>query len=409
MKLSTKFIHGNYDLESTGATNVPIYMSNAYAHKSPEELENIFKGKLPGYVYSRLSNPTVLAFERRMASVEEGLATTSASSGMAAIYMAIKNVVNSGDEIIASTGLYGGTYNLISNLKDIGVKTIFLDEINKETLEQNITDKTKLVYGETIGNPKLDILDIETIGGVCKEKGVVFMVDSTISTPYLINPIKYGADIIIHSTSKYINGTSSAIGGIIVDCGSEKYKNERYKTFHQYVRKYGRIAFTAKLRSTEARDIGAAMSPFTAFLSLTGIETLSLRMEKHCENAMKVAEYLEKNNKITGVNYPNLKSSKYYDLATKYYQNGASGILTFRLGSKEIAYKFLRKLKLILYLTNMGDCKTSIIHPSSTICVRNTEEEKKKMSVYDDLVRLSVGIEDVDDILEDIDRALKAI
>ncbi|PJI08277.1 MULTISPECIES: O-acetylhomoserine aminocarboxypropyltransferase/cysteine synthase family protein [Clostridium] len=409
MRFSTKLIHGNYNLEKTGATNVPIYMSNAYAHSSPAELENIFKGKFPGYVYSRLSNPTVLAFERRMASIEGGLTATSAASGMSAIYMAITNIVSPGDEIIASTGLYGGTYTLISNLKDIGVKVIFLEEINEESLLNNITKSTKLVYAETIGNPKLDILDAETVGKVCNQKGIIFMVDSTISTPCLISPIEYGADIIIHSTSKYINGTSNAIGGTIVDCGSQKYKNYRYENFHEYAKKYGKLAFTAKLKSTIGVDIGAAMSPFNAFLSLTGVETLALRMKQHCKNAMKVAEYLEKSPKVTSVNYPNLKSSKYYELAEKYYKNGASGILTFRLGSKENAFKFLGKLKLILDLTNIGDCKTIIIHPASTICSSNTPEEREKMAVYDDLLRLSVGIEDVDDILEDIDRALEAI
>ncbi|AAK78087.1 O-acetylhomoserine (thiol)-lyase [Clostridium acetobutylicum] len=409
MKFSTKLIHGNYNLENTGATNVPIYMSNAYAHSSPQELENVFKGKFPGYVYSRFSNPTVLEFERRMASIEGGLTATSAASGMSAIYMAITNIVHPGDEIIASTGLYGGTYTLISNLQNIGVKVIFLEDISKKTLLNNINENTKLVYTETIGNPKLDILDIESVGRVCKEKGIIFMVDSTISTPYLINPSKYGADVIIHSTSKYINGTSNAIGGMIVDCGSEKYKNHRYENFQKYAEKYDKLAFTAKLKSTSGLDIGASMSPFNAFLSLTGIETLSLRMKKHCENAMKIASYLEKSDKVTNVNYPNLKSSKYYDLATKYYADGASGILTFRLGTKENAYKFLAKLKLILDTTNIGDCKTIIIHPASTICINNTEEEREKMAVYDDLLRLSVGIEDIEDILEDIDRALEAI
>lgn len=409
MKFSTKLIHGNYNLENSGATNAAIYMSNAYAHTSPYELENIFQGKAMGYAYTRISNPTVMTLERRLASLEGGVCATAAASGMSAIYMAVTNVVCAGDEIIAASGLYGGTYTLLYDLKDIGVKVKFLDTLDRESLLTAITDKTKLVYAESIGNPKLDVLDIEEVGEVCKDNNIIFMVDSTISTPYLLNPIKYGADIVIHSTSKYINGTSNAIGGIIVDGGSKKYRNKKYKNFHEFVNKYGSFAFTSKLKNSIGRDIGASMSPFNAFLTLTGIETLSLRMQQHCKNSAKVVKFLEKNEKVKSVNYPNLESSKYYDLAQKYYKEGASGILTFRLGSKEKAFKFIENLKLILNLTNIGDAKTIIIHPSSTICAHNTEKEKEEMAVYDDLLRLSVGIEDVEDIVMDIENALKAI
>lgn len=409
MKFATKLIHGNYNLEKNGATNIPVYMSNAYAHNSPEELESIFQGKALGYSYTRISNPTVTTLERRISSLEEGLASTAAASGMSAIYMAVTNIVKSGDEIIAASGLYGGTYTLLANLKDIGVKVIFLEELNETSLLNSITEKTKLVYAETIGNPKLDILDIGKVGEICRDNNIIFMVDSTISTPYLVNPIKYGADIVIHSTSKYINGTSNAIGGIIVDGGSDKYKTDKYKNFHDYFNKFGKLAFTVKLKDSIGKDIGAALSPFNAFLTLTGIETLSLRMKEHCKNAMQVAKYLEKNEKVVKVNYPNLKTSKYYDLARKYYSEGTSGILTFRLGTKERTFKFIRNLKLILNLTNIGDTKTIIIHPASTICAYNTNEEKEKMSVYDDLLRLSVGIEDVEDIIRDIENALEAI
>lgn len=409
MKFATKLIHGNYNLEKNGATNIPVYMSNAYAHTYPEELESIFQGKALGYAYTRISNPTVTTLERRISSLEGGLASTAAASGMSAIYMAVTNIVKSGDEIIAASGLYGGTYTLLANLKDIGVKVIFLEELNETSLLNSITEKTKLVYAETIGNPKLDILDIGKVGEICRDNNIIFMVDSTISTPYLVNPIKYGADIVIHSTSKYINGTSNAIGGIIVDGGSDKYKTDKYKNFHDYFNKFGKLAFTAKLKASIGRDIGAAMSPFNAFFTLTGIETLSLRMHQHCKNAVQVAKFLEKSEKVKTVNYPNLKSSKYYELAEKYYERGASGIVTFRLGSKEKAFKFIENLKLILNLSNIGDAKTIIIHPSSTICAHNTEREKEEMAVYDDLLRLSVGIEDIEDIIEDIGNALKAI
>lgn len=409
MKFTTKLIHGNEALDSTGATNTPVFLSNAYAHTSPEKLEGIFKGTAMGFAYTRISNPTINAFERRIASVEGAMAATAAASGMSAIYLAIMNIVESGDEIISSSGLFGGTYTLFRNLKSYGIKTNFLETLDEESLEKVVTEKTKVLFAEAIGNPKLDILDIEKVSEFCNKHNIIFIVDSTITTPYLINPIKYGADVVIHSTSKYINGTSNSIGGVIVDGGSTKYKSEKFENFSNYSKKFGKMAFTGKLRDTIGKDLGAALSPMSAFLNLTGIETLSLRMKQHCENTVKVAEYLEAHEKVVSVNYPKLKSSPYYDLAEKYYEKGASGILTFRLGSKERCFKFINALKLIVNLTNVGDTKTLIIHPASTICLNNTEEEKLQMGVYEDLIRLSVGIEDIEDIIGDIEEALKAI
>lgn len=409
MKFTTKLIHGNEALDSTGATNTPVFLSNAYAHTSPEKLEGIFKGTAMGFAYTRISNPTINSFERRIASVEGAMAATAAASGMSAIYLAIMNIVESGDEIISSSGLFGGTYTLFRNLKSYGIKTNFLETLDEESLEKVVNEKTKVLFAEAIGNPKLDILDIEKVSEFCSKNNIIFIVDSTITTPYLINPIKYGADVVIHSTSKYINGTSNSIGGVIVDGGSTKYKNEKFENFSNYSKKFGKMAFTGKLRDTIGKDLGAALSPMSAFLNLTGIETLSLRMKQHCENTLKVAEYLEAHEKVVSVNYPKLKSSPYYDLAEKYYEKGASGILTFRLGSKERCFKFINALKLIVNLTNVGDTKTLIIHPASTICLSNTEEEKLQMGVYEDLIRLSVGIEDIEDIIGDIEEALKAI
>lgn len=409
MKFTTKLIHGNEALDSTGATNTPVFLSNAYAHTSPEKLEGIFKGTAMGFAYTRISNPTINAFERRIASVEGAMAATAAASGMSAIYLAIMNIVESGDEIISSSGLFGGTYTLFRNLKSYGIKTNFLETLDEESLEKVVTEKTKVLFAEAIGNPKLDILDVEKVSEFCNKHNIIFIVDSTITTPYLINPIKYGADVVIHSTSKYINGTSNSIGGVIVDGGSTKYKNEKFENFRNYSKKFGKMAFTGKLRDTIGKDLGAALSPMSAFLNLTGIETLSLRMKQHCYNTLKVAEYLESHEKVVSVNYPKLKSSPYYDLAEKYYEKGASGILTFRLGSKERCFKFINALKLIVNLTNVGDTKTLIIHPASTICLSNTEEEKLQMGVYEDLIRLSVGIEDIEDIIGDIEEALKAI
>lgn len=409
MKFNTRLIHGNYKIDAAGATNTPIYLSNAFAHNSAEKLEGIMAGTSMGFAYTRISNPTVNPFERRIASIEGGQVATSAASGMSAIYLAIMNIVVSGDEIIASSGLYGGTYTLLTNLKSYGINVKFLGSIDEASLKANITDKTKIVFGETIGNPKLDVLDIDLVAKVCTDNNIIFIVDSTITTPYLINPLKHGVDVVIHSTSKYINGTSNSIGGIIVDGGSSKYKSDKFKNFRDYTKKFGKLAFTAKLKATIGRDLGAALSPVSAFLNLTGVETLGLRMKEHNKNAKAVAEFLESNKKIVSVNYPGLKSSKYYGTAQKYYKDGASGILTFRLGSKVNAFKFVNELKLVQNLTNIGDTKTIIIHPSSTICVTNTNEEKENMGVYDDLLRLSVGIEDIEDILNDIKKALEVI
>ncbi|MDP4145582.1 MAG: O-acetylhomoserine aminocarboxypropyltransferase/cysteine synthase [Bacillota bacterium] len=409
MKFNTKLIHGNYMENETGATNTPIYFSNAYKHESAEKLENIFKGTSMGYAYSRLTNPTITAFERRIASIEGGLAATAASSGMSAIYLAIMNVVESGDEIIASAGLFGGTYTLLRNLNSYGITVKFLEALDRESITNAITDKTKLVFGETIGNPKMDVLDLEEVSKVCKENNILFIVDSTVTTPYLIKPLEYGVDVVIHSTSKYINGTSNSIGGIIVDGGTEKLKSDRYLNFKQYAKMYGKMSFTGKLKATVGRDIGAAVSPLNSFFNLTGIETLALRMKEHCKNTLDVAEYLIESSKVSAVNYPLLKTSKYYELAKKYYIKGASGVITFRLGSKENCFKFINNLKFIANVTNIGDTKTLVIHPASTICAGNTIEEKEQMGVYEDLIRLSVGIEDVEDIIADIENGLNAI
>ncbi|MBU3201028.1 O-acetylhomoserine aminocarboxypropyltransferase/cysteine synthase [Clostridium estertheticum] len=409
MKFNTKLIHGNLKTDETGATNTPLHLSNAFAHNTAEKLEGIMKGTSMGYAYTRISNPTVTSFERRIASIEGGLTATATASGMSAIYLAIMNIVECGDEIIASSGLFGGTYALLKNLKSYGINVKFLENLDEESLEDVINKNTKIVFGETLGNPKLDVLDIEEVAKVCNKHNVIFIVDSTITTPFLIRPIEYGADIVIHSTSKYINGTSNSIGGIIVDGGSSKYKDIKYKNFNEYSKKFGKMAYTAKLRNTVGKDIGASLAPFNAFLNLTGIETLSLRMREHCSNTLAVAKFLSNNSKVTSVNYPSLPTSKYYNITQKYYKNGASGVLTFRLGSKENAFKFINNLKMIVNITNIGDTKTLIIHPASTICSSNTNDEKEQMGVFDDLLRLSVGIEDIEDILFDIESAINSI
>ena len=410
MEFQTKLNHGNWSGDSqTGATNVPIYCSNAFKHGTAKELENIFAGRELGYVYSRIANPTVEAFEKRITAVEGGVSSLATSSGMSAIYLAVMTILRPNDEIISTSGIFGGTYNLFKHLEEYHISVKILDKLDEEALRSEITDKTKVVFTETIGNPKLDILDIEAAAKVCTEKNVILMVDSTLTTPYLIRPFDYGADIIIHSTSKYLNGNSNAIGGVIIDGGSKKYGDGRFTGFKQYTKRFGKFAFIAKLRSEMAKDIGAIMSPMNSFLSLIGIETLALRMKTHCENAVKLAGFLDNHAKVTAVNYPLLKDSIYYNIAKKYYAKGAGAIITCRLGSKENAFNFIDQLRLISNLVNIGDSKTLIVHPASTICADNTLEEKIQMGVYEDLVRISVGIEECNDILEDADQALRKI
>ncbi len=407
MEFQTKLIHGNWNGDiQTGATNVPIYYSNAFKHETAKEIENIFAGRELGYVYSRIANPTVEAFEKRITAVEGGIGALATSSGMAAIYLTLMNILRPGDEIISSSGIFGGTYTLLKNLEEYDIRVKFADKIDAGTLEREITDKTKLVFTETIGNPRLDVVDMEAVSNICKEKNVIMTVDSTLTTPYLIKPLDYGADIVIHSTSKFINGNANAVGGVIVDGGSTKYGDDKYTALKRYARRFGKSAFIARLRTEIAKDLGAIMSPMNGFLSLIAIETLGLRMQAHCDNALKVAGFLAAHAGITDVNYPLLRNSADYQTAQKYYGKGAGAVITFRLGSKENAFKFIDNLKLVSNLVNIGDSKTLVVHPASTICVHHSLAEKTQMGVYEDMVRISVGIEDCSDILEDIDQAL---
>jgi len=410
MGFSTKLIHGKLkDYSGTGATNVPIFYSNGYAHKTAKELEDVFAGRDIKYVYSRISNPSVEAFEKRMIAIEGGVSAVATASGMSAIYLTLMNILEPGDEIISSSGVFGGTYNLLKNLEDYNIKVNFSEKLSAEVINQIANENTKVVFAETIGNPMLEVLNIEEIAKVCNERQIIFVVDSTVTTPAIIKPLDYGVDIVIHSTSKYINGTANSIGGLIVDGGSVKFKNPKFKKIHTGYKKFNRFAFTATLRNGIAKDIGAVLSPMNSFLNLIGIETLELRMRMHCQNALELADYLQKHPKVKLVNYPGLNTSCYYPLVQKYYNNLAGGIITIRLGSKVNAFKFIDGLKLINNTANIGDTKSLVIHPASTICINNTVLEKEQMGVYDDLVRLSVGIENIEDIIEDVETALKGV
>lgn len=409
LRFKTELIHGGKNKDILGSTTTPVYFSNAFSQQKAEDLEKIFKGNKPGYIYTRISNPTVVAFEEKIAIIEGGKVATATSSGMAAIYLTLTTILSPGDEIITSSGLFGGTYNLLKNFDKKGIRVKFLNELTPEELKKNISDKTKVFFGETVGNPKLDVLDIEEFGKVCTEHSIIFVVDSTVTTPYFIQPLKLGADIVIHSTSKYINGNSNSIGGVIIEKGINKLRNEKFKDFHRHLKAYGVFAFTARLKDETNKDIGAIMSPMNAFLNLVGVETLALRMKAHSENSIKIVNHFKNHEKILEINFPLYEKSKYYDLAQKYYENGWGAIITFRLGSKGNAFTFINNLKIIINLANIGDTRSLIIHPASTICVHNTLEEKENMGVFEDLVRISIGIEDVEDIIEDIENALSQI
>lgn len=408
MEFETALLHDGIGSEAgTGATIPPIYQVSAFSQETAEKLEKVFNNKAFGYAYSRISNPTVSAFENRLARLEGGAAAVACSSGMAAISMAILNITQAGDEIIASSALFGGTIDLFKDLTGFGIKTVFPERFEAQEIERLISDKTKVIFTELIGNPKLDVVDVQAISEVAKKHGVALIIDSTTATPCLVKPIELGADIVIHSSSKYINGNGSAVSGIIVDSGKTKWDFEKYKVLAPY-KKYGSFAFAAKLRDGIWRNFGACLSPMNAFLNNLGIETMSLRVERICHNALQLARELEINEYIAQVNYPGLKSSPWNKIAEKQFKNSmAGGILTIRAGSKEKAFKLINNLKLATNATNIGDVRTLVIHAASTIYAHSTEQEKKNAGITDDLIRVSVGIENIADLIEDFNQAIK--
>ena len=409
MGFNTELLHGTKTGDPvTGATLTPVYQSSAFFQPSAEQHEKLFHNKAAGYSYTRINNPTIAAFEERMTVLEKGVASVACASGMAAITNALLNIVGSGDEIITSTSLYGGTIDLYHDLEAFGITTIFADTNDLEDLESKITDKTRVIFAETIGNPKLDVTDIPALAGIAKRHNLPLMIDNTVATAFLVRPLELGADIVINSTSKYINGNSSAISGVITDAGRFKWDLERYPGMKDY-KKFAKFAFTAKLRNGLFRNMGACMAPQTAYYNLLGMETLGLRMERACDNAMQLAAYIEENYKDITVNYAGLETSNWHEIAKSQFDGHYGGIFTLRLGSKERAYAFINALKYPLKVSNIGDTKTLVIHPESTISVHSTEEEEKAGGVFDDLVRVSVGIEDIDDLIWDFKQAIESL
>ena len=419
--IETLALHGGQVADpTTGARAVPIYQTTSYQFQDTDHAARLFGLQEFGNIYTRIMNPTSDVLEKRIAALEGGVAALAVASGQAAETLAILNLASAGDNIVSSTDLYGGTYNLFRHtLPKLGITTRFVDGRDIEGFRAAIDGRTKAFFLELVGNPRLDVLDLERIAAVAHEAGVAVIVDATTVTPYLWQPLKHGADIVIHSATKYIGGHGTSIGGLIVDGGAFDWANGRYPEFTEpdpsyhglvYSQALGNIAFIIKARVQGLRDLGAAISPFNSFLLLQGLETLPLRMERHSQNALGVARYLSEHSKVAWVNYPGLPDHPTYELAKKYLPKGQSGILGFGIkGGKAAGKTFIDSLKLISHLANVGDAKSLAIHPASTTHSQLTAEEQKLTGVSDDYVRLSIGIETLSDIIADLDAALARV
>lgn len=402
----------------TGARAVPIYQTTSYVFDDTAHAAGLFNLEQPGHIYSRISNPTVAVFEERMAALEGGVGAIGTASGQAALHLAIATLVCAGEEIVSSTSLYGGSQNLLANtLPRFGIRTVFVDPADPESFRRAITPRTRVVFGETIGNPRIDVLDLEAVAKIAHEAGVPFLVDSTFATPYLCRPFDHGVDLVMHSATKFLGGHGTTIAGVLVDSGRFDWQasgrfpalTEPSESYHgvAFAGEFGPLAFTMKARLEGLRDFGASMSPQSAFYLLQGLETLPLRMERHVANARRVAKFLAEHGAVAWVSYPELPSHPSQALAAKYLPRGAGAILTFGIkGGREAGRKFIEALELFSHLANVGDAKSLVIHPASTTHQQMSAEAMAKGGVTEDMVRLSVGIEDAEDLLSDLDRAL---
>ena len=420
-KKGTICVQGGYNPGNGEPRVLPIYQSTTYKYDDPDFVEGLFNLEKEGHLYSRISNPTVSALEEKFALLEGGVGAVATSSGQAAVLTAILNICKAGDHIVSASTLYGGTVNLFKvNLKKMGIDVTFVDpDDSEENIIKAANENTKIIYGETIGNPGLNILDFDKFSKVAKKLDVPFIVDNTVATPIHCNPLKLGANIVIHSTSKYSDGHAQALGGIIVDGGNFNWDNGKFNEFVDpdpsyhglsYVKTFKEAAYITKLRVTLIRDLGGIQTPFNAYLTNLGLETLELRMERHSKNALEIAKWLINHPKITWVNYPYLEGSSEYEKAQKYLNGGASGILTFGVkGGIPAAKTLMKELKLVALVVHLGDARTSLLHPATTTHNQLNEEEQRIAGVAPDLIRFSVGIERVEDIIADLDRALEKI
>ena len=420
-KFATNALHAGHDVTSNKGTRaVPIYQSTSYVFNDADHAANLFNLSETGFIYTRINNPTNDILEQRLAALEGGIAAVVTASGTSAINTTLLTLLKSGDHIVASNSLYGGTYNLLNvTLPRFGITTTFVDPSDPNNFKEAVQENTRTFFIESLGNPKLDVLDIEAISKHAKAHKVPLIVDNTVATPALLNPIKYGANIVIHSLTKYINGNGTALGGAIIDGGNFDWSNGKFPEFTEpsagyhglvYHDALAEAAFIAKVRIEGLRDYGAALSPFNAFQIIQGLETLDLRIKKHSENALELAKWLQQQEEIVWVNYPGLEESLYHTLAKQYLPKGQSGIVTFGAkGGFESAKRIADTTKVFSLLANIGDSKSLIIHPSSTTHQQLSEEQQKSTGVTNDLIRLSVGLEDIEDLKADLKEAFKSI
>ncbi len=406
---------------STDSRAVPIYATTSYVFKDSKQAAARFGLSEGGNIYTRLMNPTSDVFEKRIAALEGGVGALATASGAAAITYAVQNITRAGDHIVSASNLYGGTFNLFSHtLKDQGIEVTFVDGTDPENFRKAIKDNTKLLYAETLGNPNSDVIDIEAVSAIAHENGIPFIVDSTFATPYLLRPIEHGADIVVHSATKFIGGHGTVMGGVVIDSGHFDWAaNDKFPglskpnpSYHGVVftEAVGNLAYIIKLRTTIMRDEGATISPFNSFLLLQGLETLSLRVERHIENALKVVDFLKNHPKVKSVNHPSLATGHAKELYDKYFPNGAAPIFTFEIdGTAEDAKKFTESLKLFSLLANVADVKSLVIHPASTTHSQLSEEELLSCGITPQTVRLSIGTEHIDDIIDDLKQGFEQI
>ncbi|EGD48289.1 O-acetylhomoserine/O-acetylserine sulfhydrylase [Ruminiclostridium papyrosolvens DSM 2782] len=421
LSFDTLQVHAGQEVDPvTRSRAVPIYQTTSYVFKDADNAADLFGLRDSGNIYTRIMNPTTDVFEKRIAALEGGTAALAVASGSAAITYSVLNIAGVGDEIVAANTLYGGTYNLFAaTLPRYGVNTTFVDPDNIQNFEDAITDKTKALYIESIGNPNANLIDIQAVADIAHKHGIPLIVDNTFGSPYLVRPIEFGADVVVHSATKFIGGHGTSIGGVIIDGGKFDYSaGDKFpgfttpdESYHGVVySQLGEVAFVTKARVQLLRDTGAAISPFNSFLFLQGLETLSLRLERHVNNSKKIAQYLEKHPLVEKVNYPSLEGNKYFELAQKYFPKGAGSIFTFEIkGGLEAAKKFINSLEIFSLLANVADAKSLVIHPASTTHSQLSEEELVKSEITPGTIRLSVGIEDSDDLIYDIEQALEKI
>ena len=423
LKRETLALHAGYEPDpTTNSRQVPIYPTTSYVFNDPEHAANLFALSEFGNIYSRLSNPTCDVLEQRIAALDGGIYALSFSSGQAAINAAILTIAHSGQNIISSTSLYGGTWTLFTQtFKQLGIEVRFFDPNEPEKIDELVDENSRCVYFESLGNPKNDVPDFEKISKLSHNHGLPVICDNTVMTPFLLRPFEHGVDIVIHSTTKFIGGHGAHIGGVIVDSGNFKWADNPEKwpefcgpspSYHgavleEALRPLGNLVYLVQIRTHWLRDTGAAMSPFAAWITLQGLETLHLRMERHCQNAQEIAEFLDKHDEVEWVNYPGLKSHPDYNKAEKYLPDGKGAIIGFGIkGGKEAAVKFINNVKLLSHLANIGDARTLVIHPASTTHSQLSEKEKKETGVNPEYIRLSIGLENIDDIKADINQAL---